>query len=45
MGSDGVFTEMISVEGLIRNNKKTLEMLNFTKKERPIGIQIFGGDV
>lgn len=35
-------TELISAEGIIRNNKKTMELLAFTEEERPIAIQIFG---
>lgn len=35
-------TELISSEGIIRNNKKTMELLSFTEGERPIAIQIFG---
>lgn len=44
-GSDFViFREMVSAEALIRNNAKTLKMCEFGKRERPIVIQIFGGD-
>ena len=35
-------TELISAEGIIRNNKKTMELLSFTDEERPMAIQIFG---
>lgn len=44
MGADAVYTEFVSSDGIIRNNERTLEMLSFTEEERPIGIQIFGGD-
>jgi len=37
-------TELVSAEGIVRNNKKTMELLEFTDEERPIGIQIFGRD-
>ncbi|MCL2026112.1 MAG: tRNA dihydrouridine synthase DusB [Leptospirales bacterium] len=37
-------TELVSAEGIIRNNKKTMELLEFTDEERPLGIQIFGRD-
>ena len=37
-------TELVSAEGIIRGNKKTMELLEFTDEERPIGIQIFGRD-
>lgn len=35
-------TELVSSEGLIRYNKKTLELMTFSEAERPFGIQIFG---
>jgi tRNA-dihydrouridine synthase B len=35
-------TELISAEGIIRKNKKTMELLSFTDEERPLAIQIFG---
>lgn len=41
-GADVVYTEMVSVDGLFYNSKKTLEMLNFNKLERPVVIQLFG---
>ncbi|MFC1544299.1 tRNA dihydrouridine synthase DusB [Gemmatimonadota bacterium] len=44
MGADAVYTEFVSSDGIIRNNERTLEMLEFAEEERPIGIQIFGGD-
>lgn len=42
MGCGLVFSEMISDEGVIRNNKRTHDMLKFSDVERPIAIQIFG---
>ena len=39
-----VYTEFVSANGIIRENQKTLEMIKFTKEERPIGVQIFGDD-
>jgi tRNA-dihydrouridine synthase B len=44
MGAETVYTEFVSSDGIIRNNQRTLEMLSFDEEERPIGIQIFGGD-
>jgi len=38
------FTELISCNGIVRNNSKTVAMLKFTGDERPLGIQIFGND-
>src|SRR5262245_20241314 len=39
-----VVTEMVSSEGLIRGIDRTLEYADYTEEERPISIQIFGGD-
>src|SRR6476646_9969780 len=39
-----VVTEMVSSEGLVRGIDKTLEYAEYTEEERPISIQIFGGD-
>lgn len=41
-GADAVVSELISSEGLIRGCRKTAELLEFEKSERPIGIQLFG---
>ena len=39
-----VVTEMVSSEGLVRGIDRTLEYADYTEEERPISIQIFGGD-
>jgi tRNA-dihydrouridine synthase B len=39
-----VVTEMVSSEGLVRGIDRTLEYTDFTEEERPVSIQIFGGD-
>ena len=39
-----VVTEMVSSEGLIRGIDRTLEYAEYTEEERPVSIQIFGGD-
>jgi tRNA-dihydrouridine synthase B len=44
MGASLVFTEMISADGLVRRNRRTLEYLEFGRDERPIGVQLFGSD-
>ena len=44
MGAGVVYTEFVSANGIIRENLKTLELMNFTENERPIGIQLFGED-
>ena len=43
-GADLMYTEFISSEGLIRDAIKSRKKLEFFEFERPIGIQIFGGD-
>lgn len=42
MGAGVVYSEFVSANGIVRENLKTLELMNFTEDERPIGIQIFG---
>lgn len=44
LGADVVYTEFISSEGLIRDARKARAKLFFYEEERPVGIQIFGGD-
>src|SRR5438067_6944182 len=39
-----VVTEMVSAEGLVRGIDRTLEYAEYTEEERPIAIQIFGGE-
>ena len=43
-GADLMYTEFISSEGLIRDAIKSRQKLDIFDSERPIGIQIFGGD-
>src|ERR1700741_646320 len=43
-GADLMFTEFISSEGLIRDAIKSKKKLDIFDYERPVGIQIFGGD-
>ncbi len=43
-GADLMFTEFISSEGLIRDAIKSRQKLDIFDEERPIGIQVFGGD-
>lgn len=44
-GCDLMFTEFVSVEGLIRNADKSLKKIEISEAERPIGIQIFGSEL
>ncbi len=43
-GCDLMYTEFISVEGLIRDAEKSVKKLDINNEERPIGIQIFGAE-
>src|SRR6476469_5550634 len=43
-GADLMYTEFISSEGLIRDAIKSRQKLDIFETERPVGIQIFGGD-
>jgi len=43
-GADLMYTEFISSEGLIRDAIKSRQKLDIFDSERPVGIQIFGGD-
>ena len=44
-GCDLMYSEFISVEGLIRDAEKSLKKLDTEESERPIGIQIFGSEL
>lgn len=44
-GCDMMYTEFISVEGLIRDASKSIQKLDIYDYERPIGIQIFGAEL
>jgi len=44
-GADLMYTEFISSEGLIRDAAKSVQKLDIFEYERPIGIQLFGGDI
>lgn len=44
-GADLMYTEFISSEGLIRDAVKSRQKLDIFEYERPIGIQLFGGDI
>ncbi|NRB63718.1 MAG: tRNA dihydrouridine synthase DusB [Saprospiraceae bacterium] len=44
-GADMMYTEFISVEGLIRDASKSVQKLDIYEAERPIGVQIFGAEM
>ena len=41
-GAGFMYTEFVSANGIIRENQRTLDMINFSDIERPLGVQIFG---
>lgn len=43
-GADVLVTEFVSAEGVFRRNERTREYLDFEECERPLGVQLFGGD-
>lgn len=43
-GANLVYSEMVSAKGLIYENEQTLDYLKISDEERPVAIQIFGGD-
>ncbi|HDL17940.1 MAG TPA: tRNA dihydrouridine synthase DusB [Bacteroidetes bacterium] len=43
-GASLLFGEFVSADGLVRENEKSLELLEFEKNERPFGIQLFGSE-
>jgi tRNA-dihydrouridine synthase B len=44
LGADIMYTEFVNAEGLIRSSKKTHRKMTFLPEERPMGIQIYGGE-
>jgi len=45
LGADFLISEFVSSEALIRDVEKSFHKLQFSEKERPFGIQIFGHDI
>lgn len=43
-GASVTYTEMVSSEGIIRNQAKTKEYMYFKNDEQPLGIQLFGAN-
>lgn len=43
-GAAMVVTEMVSSRALIAGSDKTNDLMEFTEPERPVGVQLFGGD-
>jgi tRNA-dihydrouridine synthase B len=43
-GADVLTTEFVSAEGILHRNARTRYYLEFQEDERPLGVQLFGGD-
>src|SRR5215468_11310863 len=43
-GADVLVTEFVSAEGVFRRNERTRRYLDFDEIERPLGVQLFGGN-
>jgi nifR3 family TIM-barrel protein len=43
-GADVLVTEFVSSEGVFRRNERTRRYLDFDEIERPLGVQLFGGN-
>lgn len=44
-GAGLIYTEMVSDKGILHRNEKTMEMLYVAEEERPVSIQLFGGEI
>jgi tRNA-dihydrouridine synthase B len=45
LGADVVYTEFVNSEGLVRQSEKTHKKIEICEAERPVGIQIYGGEI
>lgn len=45
LGADMVYTEFVNSEGLVRASERTHKKLKIIEEERPVGIQIYGGNI
>ena len=43
-GAGITFTQMVSAQGVVRNDFETLRHLSFSRSEKPIGVQVLGND-
>jgi nifR3 family TIM-barrel protein len=43
-GADVLSTEFVSAEGILHRNERTEHYVDFTPEERPLGVQLFGGE-
>lgn len=45
LGADIVYTEFVNSDGLVRASEKTHKKLKIIEEERPVSIQIYGGNI
>ncbi len=45
LGADIVYTEFIASEGIIRESRTSKRKMIVAEEERPVAVQIFGGDI
>ncbi len=43
-GADVLTTEFVSADGILHRNERTEHYVDFTPEERPLGVQLFGGE-
>lgn len=43
-GAGLTYTQMVSAEGVIKNNFETLRLFTFSRSEKPIGVQLLGNE-
>jgi len=43
-GAGLIFTQMVSADGVVKNNFNTLRLLTFSRNEKPIGVQLLGNE-
>ncbi|MDX1701087.1 MAG: tRNA dihydrouridine synthase DusB, partial [Melioribacteraceae bacterium] len=43
-GAGLTYTQMVSADGVLKNNFNTLRLLTFSRDEKPIGVQLLGKD-
>jgi tRNA-dihydrouridine synthase B len=44
LGADVMVTEFVSAEGIMQADERTRKYTEFTEEQRPVGVQLFGGD-
>lgn len=44
LGADVMVTEFVSAEGIMQADERTRKYTEFTREQRPVGVQLFGAD-